>query len=333
MYDDPKIIPKKGSVKPFLDLIEHSIPNSLERNRFLDYIQYLLENPTAKIQRAILLKSYTEGTGKSLTIFTVAKLFGDNAGIVENRILAENYNKWAKNKRLAIFEEVSQENKKGFENNIKTYITSPTIQIREMYTDPYEIDNYLHIIAMSNADKPFLINKENRRWEIYSSNTKRLPEKILQKFLAWQSKPEYLCHLLYFFKTRKYSKPFNPGEHAIMTEAKNEMITLSKPIVEDWIEEMFIAKNPPFDIDVITSHRILDDLDFKDHIKGAKISDKYIVNLLKRCETKAIPFPSGRLSINNVNRHVWIIRNHKKWIRKYEKDSKGTAEKVKELLQ
>jgi hypothetical protein len=114
MYRGWRVLPYSGegagtdeSVRPWLDLVDIMIPDIEQRNYVLDFLAFVLQNPHAKMQQALVLYGEHGGEGKSFTAGILERILvdGEAKPVSSNEFMHPDFNSWHKACRVAIFSE------------------------------------------------------------------------------------------------------------------------------------------------------------------------------------------------------------------------------------
>jgi len=315
LWVDDRVKPDKTDHTWFLDHLEYLIRNEKEREHFLNWLAYAVQNPGAKIEHAVLIIG-GQGVGKSILNELFENIFGpSNVNEPQNENLADKYTKWARNTCLCILNELKQADKYHFYNLIKPFITEKTISIREMHRDSYTINNHMNILAYSNEEVPIKLDKDDRRWFVIKSDAKRKPDTYYIG-LARNIKENSGGAMNYLLK--REVKDFNHGMLPATTEAKQFIINDSRPDLDLWIEEAIQYKNEPFKNDMVSISDIIGELPEK-YRYNSKITNKYVAKLLRRHGAITI---DKAIRINGEIKKYFIIRNHELYVELVEVDTK-----------
>ncbi len=233
----------------FLEHTEYLIPNQDDRRIFLDWLAWNVQHEGEKILWALLLQS-VEGAGKSYYGKMLAMLLGErNVGFPSNDEIHEIFTGWAKDKSLIIIEEIMARGRQELMNRLKSIITQPTIEIREMYRPAYRQKNIFNILMFTNHKDAVLINREDRRYcPIFSPAVKR-DTQYYDKLFADLDKN--IGSILFFLRRRDLSH-FNPHANAPHSSSKDELISGSRTPLQQWMAEMIENNMWPFHTDIVT---------------------------------------------------------------------------------
>lgn len=101
------------------------LPRERERNKFIDWLAWNLQNEADKPSWSPFLYSANKGTGKSVLCGLARRLFGERNTVVQNSVekLTGRFNSTALLSKLVICEEISLRSDSAQGNALKTFIT------------------------------------------------------------------------------------------------------------------------------------------------------------------------------------------------------------------
>lgn len=133
------------------------------------FVAALVQFPGRKIRWAPLIQS-AQGVGKTLLGELISSAIAScNVSIVEQSAIASGqWNEWAKDVQLAIFEEIKVHGKARMEvmNRLKTVITNDYIQIVQKFKDSNKARNVANVIAFTNFKDAVFLEETDRRYMI-----------------------------------------------------------------------------------------------------------------------------------------------------------------------
>lgn len=187
LFRPSNIQPQKGDIKPFIDFLAYLIPDEKEAKHLERWIATLVGKPEVRMIHGVLLISEQTGVGKTLLCEKVlAPLVGlHNCSFPSSETILEPYTTWSAQKRLAIVSEVYQGGSWKLAQRLKAFITDTKITYREMYRNPVSMDNFLHIIANSNATEPLKFDEKERRWFVPTLTEERKSDAEYEEFIQW----------------------------------------------------------------------------------------------------------------------------------------------------
>jgi hypothetical protein len=157
----------EGDPGPFLEFMEHLVPDDHDRHQTLRWVATLIARPDIKMFYAVLLISRMQGVGKStLGEKILAPLVGMNncSFPSESEIVDSSFTEWMAHKRLAVVHEIyAGHNIKAY-TKLKSTCAGDTLTINRKYMASYDTENWLHILACSNSMKAMHLEDTDRRW-------------------------------------------------------------------------------------------------------------------------------------------------------------------------
>ena len=238
---------RKGNVKPWTDFLEHLFPDKIDRSHCERWIATLISHPEVRMMYGMLLISETQGVGKStLGEKVLLPLIGAlNTSVpTETQITESQFNDWLAHRRLAVCHEIYSGNSWRAYNRLKTIITDQYITVNKKYMQEYRINNWIHIIAMSNSTAAVRMSPDDRRWLVPKISEKKKPHKYWVEFNRWLIAEGGLQIIKYWADT--YKNYVTRGEEAPASVNKSDVIEESlgktQSLIFDvlqWIKEKY----------------------------------------------------------------------------------------------
>lgn len=230
--EEPKTPDARKAIKLAEKHFEILFPDAFERETFLDYLAYTVQFPKEKINWAVLIQG-VDGGGKSwFASLMSAVLGGRNVRTIAAESLKENFTKWAEGSRMVFFEEIRLRDDTRFEilDKLKPYMANPTVPVRRMQKDGYEIVNVTNYVLFTNYPDALPINRNDRRYFILRTSFQTKADLAAFK----KERPSYFTDLFnlldfdwpvlrWWLLTRKISDDFRAKSDAPDTEAKEMM--------------------------------------------------------------------------------------------------------------
>ena len=320
---------EQEAIQIFLDHFVHIIADESARSIFLDFLTYIVQNPGERVNWAILLQG-AEGDGKSFFIAVLKVVMGDkNVNMIPGKALEEKYNPWAENALVCFVEDVRLHGSNRFDaiNTLKPIITNPTVSIRRMNTNPYEVVNTMSYVLTSNLKDAMPVGSEDSR--IYPIFTRFQRSEQIDAFK--EANPNYYDRLYaitqfagalrQFFLLRKLTPTFNPKARAPKSRYRKEMIELNQSeevtALADSLEESTISDY---------SHFLLDSGKVADQFMGGDClapRGKALHRLLSQYGFAML----GRFKVDGEKRQFWSMQPHL-----WPQDENKCADAVREFL-
>lgn len=149
------IQPKDGNWGAFKDHLLKDVCGDDQQNFdwLMDWLAHLVQFPHEKPGTAVVLRSDKGGTGKSMIIRFISKIFGVHAMTVSNaEHVIGRFNGHMMRTIFLGLEEAVWAGSKTAEGVLKSLITEERITIEQKGMDPISVDNYVRLFIASNED-------------------------------------------------------------------------------------------------------------------------------------------------------------------------------------
>ena len=216
---------KIKDIKPFLDLVEHIIPNEVERKYFLDWLAFIVQNPWKKIKTIPLIYTHEQRMGKGSIFDTMTDILGEtNAIPTDVKGILDKGVTFAE-KQLVLVDECKSSGdwgeRRNLKNDLKKIGTETRIQQRKLFVDYQTIETQTCILVFTNEPDALQMEKEDERFFVVKNENERKPQKFYQDYHKWRQE-KGSSYVYYYLKTRDISK-FEPMAPPPKTKAKEEM--------------------------------------------------------------------------------------------------------------
>ena len=245
-----KLTPRDNSLGVFEEFLTFIFKNPAEKEVFLDWLSWCLQNETDKPSWAIFLFSEKHGTGKSTLASVVKKLFGEENASEQQGIkpIISRFNKPILHKKLIYAEEVKVAQNSDDGNKLKTLISERQTMAESKGKDIEPVDHRCCFILTTNH-KPIWLEPGDRRFYIihvdhegFAAGGAKYEEfvALVQRVKQTYDRPIDLASLYGALKERKQSAIFDPyslNVNKVATDIMKEINALSPDIVEEMLEE------------------------------------------------------------------------------------------------
>lgn len=295
--------PKPGKINRFMEHCEYILPDETERNIFLDWLSYNIQNPGKKILWALLMQG-RQGTGKSYFGWLMKTMLGErNVSFPTNEMLHEIYTAWAKSCQLVVIEEIMAHGRQELMNKFKPLITQDNVMIRDMRTTAYEQPNVFNLLMFTNHQDAILIDSEDRRYCVLFSPAQPIEHEYYSSLWDWSK--EHKAEIYHYFLNRDISL-FRPLAHAPMTEGKQVVIRESLTPIQSWVEECIATQSWPFMGELVSVNHLLSCV--PQNIKW--VTPQSLYKALKSCGCQQL----GQIkTLSGNSLRVWSVRRHEIW--------------------
>lgn len=326
------------AIQTVKNFFEVQFPNHVERRYVMDWIAWVVNNPTKKINYALVVVG-CEGSGKTIIKKFMTYLLGGttNVGTVSNNVLQKAFTSWAEGHILKVIEEISiPGHRYDVVNTLKEPIANESLQTEGKHRDASEWVNTASYLAFTNDRGGIPVGDESRRYLIVSSRFEKR-EMVLEYM---QQNPSFFKSferaflrntggIRKWFSEWTYSDDFNHEGHAPdETKAKIVMRDLNRDPLTDALDDAISSKDvlgvTPEIIHAIGLSAVLD-----------KAQIKPSAQVTRRLSEMGFESPAGkrlRVRLNGVQGTVYL-KNIEKWARKVGDDYEFDVFKIRTELQ
>lgn len=225
--------PKRGSVKPFLDLIK-----SVEGWEWLlQWLAYPIQNPGTKLFSSVLLWSVEQGTGKTFIGDVMRDIYGENSNVITSVDLHDDSFVWMRNMQFILGEEVSQTRSRADAGILKHIITGDTVTVNEKYVPSFHLPNCANFMFTSNKPDAIILDRGDRRFFV-SKLDRRRPQKFWNELDRWRKREGGPGFFMHYLQNSVDCKNFNPRAMPPETEEKTLMKSAGLTSVQQWVSEL-----------------------------------------------------------------------------------------------
>lgn len=220
---------KPGQCEHLLDLLRYMCANESKSEELfqwvLRWIAYPLQHPGAKMQTTLVIHG-PQGTGKNMFFEAIMAMYGRYGRVIDQSAIEDKFNDWASRKLFLIADEVvARSDLYHVKNKLKAFITGEWIRINPKNMSAYDERNHVNLVFLSNEAMPVVLEDDDRRHAVIWT-----PEKLSRDF--YQGVLEEIRNggvaALHHHLLQLDLGDFGPGSLPPMTDAKRELIDLSK---------------------------------------------------------------------------------------------------------
>lgn len=295
-------------VRMWLDHVAYLIPDERERDLFLKWLAWVVQNPGIKPNWSVVLGG-GHGIGKSTLLEPVRAALGrHNVREIGPADIASGYTGWLANTKLVVVEEMHSFERKETMQKLKALTAAPpyTLQINPKYGKQYEIPNVVACVFFTNHEDALLIENGDRRLMVVWSWAEPRDEAYYGAFLDWmrsggaESAARWLLDL--------DLTGFDARGRAPATEAKETMRQVGRSAVEELLEEAVSVGLGPFAGHIVAVDDVMRWLPDDVTGRGPKLTAAKVAALLRKVGAKRLgqvwdgDRPTGRASLFMVRR-------------------------------
>lgn len=309
-YKPVRLEPRSGDVTPLLEHMEYLLQHQNEQDIVLDFIAYMIQFPGLKVRWMPIIKG-GKGIGKSLIgDYLLSQLLGDTNVIPVNAKTVYGDDKdggWKIAGQIVVFHEMDcGRNRKGFTEELKSFITDRKVSVRMMRENSKPHENLTNAMGFTNAENSLIITEDERRFCMMESYAVARDEEYYSKLVKWLE--SHIPELIYFFKHRDLSE-FTPNQLPY-TEYTQEIKSESRNWITVLVEEALIESIWPFNNEVAVYNDVLNYLEVRKPDSAERWEMKQVSGLLKECGLN--PYrPPGRtkktVRVNGSQVALWMM--------------------------
>lgn len=252
-------------VEPWLEHCRNLIADDKELDHILNAMAFKIQNPTVKINHAILIGG-DEGAGKD-TIFQpfLWALGGKNwrnRSVIEAGGLESQWG-YALEAEVVILNELKEpeaRERRAMANKLKPLIAAPpeTLSVNRKGMHPYDLVNRLMVIAYTNDSLPITLPTQDRRWFCVWTHAPRMTTPAADALWGWYKTGGYEKCAAWLHQRDVSS--FNPAAAPPVTEWKLNMVEHGMSAAESYLVELMRNRSGMFADGVIGGpfHRLGD---------------------------------------------------------------------------
>lgn len=178
--------PKKGGIKPWIKLLDRLFAgHPEERSWFERWCALPLQQPGKKMYTASVLWGVRTGTGKSLTGYTLGRIYGENFTEIGDRELKDDRNEWAINKQFVMGDDVTGHEQRQHADKLKKMITQQSMRIDQKYVPSYTVRDCIAYLFTSNHPDTFFLEDDDRRNFVHEVRCDPMTQEEVDEYMAW----------------------------------------------------------------------------------------------------------------------------------------------------
>jgi hypothetical protein len=256
------VLPRQGSVDPYLSLLNDVIVDPHIRNILMDCMAWQVQNRGKRLPKLIYFCGGDVGTGKSTVAQILAQILGKrNTSAPTKKHIESNFNtSWGRSE-LAVLDDIEKLGK-GTWSMLKTAITSDEILIEQKGIDAAMQDNYCTFYITSNRSDVITTDMNERRvlfvpFKPAVVHKNDGVDNYWHDFFAWLENQGGLEAIAYFLLHRDIEL-FDPNFEPPMTASKRDAIEAAQ---DDDTAFLGLFKQYPFEYiprerTMVTSHEL-----------------------------------------------------------------------------
>lgn len=303
LYRPCSIAPKEGDLSWWDAHLEYLFPAQEDRDHVLNWMAWIVQNPSKKPKHALLVQGHVQGTGKSVIAQMFRRVLGSsNVSVVSQTDLRNDFNGWARQCKLIIIEELRALDRGNVYEKLHDIITEERTRINQKNIEQKEVDNCFGIFAMTNHDAAISLDNTDRRYLIVKTEAEKRDLEYYDMLYAKLNDPSAVAAVAYLLTNRDL-KGYNGAGSAPETVAKREMIEAGLGDLEHWMNEH--GGEWPLNGRIIAVQDVIDSLPTRLQRTNARLSANVSGILKRRFQAE----PIGQFTLSNRARVRLLVIN------------------------
>lgn len=218
-------------------ILDSAIGTGAIQEHFLNWLACIWQH-RRKTLTAWVIHGHMEGTGKGSLIHKVIRPLFNDRNVIAKRAseLKEKFNGHFEQALIAFIDEIDVdmfENQSAMESEIRSLITEPSLSVRKMNTNSYEMPNFTNFIFSSNKSQPVHIPPNDRRFNVGSRGVSRISfeDHELTEDEARTVRPAELEAFAHYLASRKAD--LKMARTVLLTEERTQMQKLAVTSVDE----------------------------------------------------------------------------------------------------
>ena len=300
-------VPAGDNIAVFLDHIALLFPIANDRERFLDWLAHIEQRPGELPHTAWLHIARNFGLGRNWLASVLARVWAGNVAANYDLVqtLRSGFNGQLSRKVLAVVDEIREGGRDSqweHAEKMKSLITEEHRTVNPKYARQSVEFNACRWLMFSNHLTAIPMEAGDRRIEVVTTEAVPMGGDYYARLYAALKDPAFIAGVAAYLGQRDICK-FNPGAHAVKTEAKLAATKASQSPMAAWCQMLVDA----WPADVITS------ADLFNVLEGDKLEGELNSAHRRTLETFGIESYERAIKVHGKLRRVSILRNKTKW--------------------
>lgn len=286
----------------FFEHMNYILPNNVERQWFIGWMGWMLQNPSTRCKVTPLLINPIHGTGRGWIVECIERLVGQwNCSSTKLEVMsgegsAGQYHDYLYQKTFCAVHEVRQNKKKRYEvgDKIRSILTENRIEINRKGKTKNTEDVFVNFLFMSNHDDALILEDEDRRINVFESDAMPKDSVYYKRLYNWLNTGG-MDQLFNYLMTIDLTD-FN-WQTSMKNQARTNLIKNSKSDAE--VSYLEMMQNPPSY--VMSVDQVISELD---SLCDRSVDRNHVISILrydKRTKTE-------RMKYKNKSIRVWVLR-------------------------
>jgi len=230
VHNAPRLGPGDGDDGPWVEFLEHLIPDPDERAMVVRWLATLIARPGVRLRFGLLLISTTQGVGKNTLAHILRRIIGsENISFPsEKSVVDSQFNGWLARKRLIFIAEIYSGHSRKAYDNLKSVMADDYIEVNTKNVPQYTLMNWATVIACSNSEAALHLDDEDRRWLVPTVAERTMPPPWWARFYRWVDGPGAAIIKRWAERQAADGNHVRSGEHAPWSKRKRAIADASR---------------------------------------------------------------------------------------------------------
>lgn len=225
------LTPFEGDVAPWMELLEHLVPDPVERGHLLRWFAFNIQSPDVKLNwHPVIIGVY--GAGKDSLLAPIARIFGDTYSAIEDEDLKSQYDDGFARRKFIHVNEIRGLRGSALERLKRRTATQGSELVKLNIKSEKQVlhPNLWSFVFLTNHKDAMNITKDERRFFVVYASTPMSPA-LQKRYFTWLDKGDGANHLFdYLLKVDLTD--FDPTRVPMKSKAFLEMVDDSKSMGE-----------------------------------------------------------------------------------------------------
>jgi hypothetical protein len=239
----PVVRAKRGSPRPWLDLVHYVMRKPEYATWFLKWLAYPVQNPGAKLLTAVFVHGAAQGVGKTFVVDPVMEfVYGErNFYRLSNDDLQSAFNAYAGHTQFVVTNEIyftEARDRRTMMSRLKDMITREKVTVNEKFQPKMTFTDYCNYYFTSNHADALILEPRDRRFFVIEAPEDKLDPGAYADLDRYVREQGGASEVLHYLRHSVDLSDFNPKEAALHTPYKDALVDLSKDVVTEFAEKL-----------------------------------------------------------------------------------------------
>jgi hypothetical protein len=305
----PRVETPLALAKPFLDHVAYLVGDPIAERRFLQWLAHVEQRPGEAVQSHYMMVTEAQGVGRNWLANVLDKVWLRQVALSVDltSMISKGFNGVVGGKLMAVVDEIDEGGNEGdkgrFTSALKEMLTARTRLVNPKYGRQYVEWNVTRWLLFSNSRSPIPMSATDRRINVIENPSEPRGPEYYAALYAMLDDARFIDSVAWFLHSLDI-RDFNPGERAIWTEAKAEVIRSGESALSNSVQTL-IDEWPG---DIVTAEHLRVHI-----INQTGIAREKLHTLNRHLTGTSAKLYKKRVYVGADKLNVVILRNHELW--------------------